>query len=204
MLKRVRGYFFTGLLVLFPVLGTAGVIYWLFIFITNFLVKPLSHYIPSDKQIFVRSASLIVAFILVVFIGFLAKMVFVRKISKPFENLLIRIPLINKIYKTFKQISLALWESQATILRQVVLIEYPRKGIWSVGFTTSCVKSRASEILKGDYIGLFVPTTPNPTSGLFIIVARKDVIFTSISIEDGLKLVVSAGTIEPYEMKKIG
>ena len=204
MLKKIRAYFFTGLLVLLPIIGTVGIIYWIFIVVTNFLINPMQSYFPENiKPVIIRFASLLVAFIIVVFIGMLGKIVFLKKIARPVENLLARIPLFNKIYNTFKQISSAIWESQATILKNVVLLEYPRKGVWSIGFTTSHGPSKVSDILKYKMIGVFITTTPNPTTGIFVFVAKKDLIFLSMSVEEGLKLVVSGGTIEPSEIKKI-
>ncbi len=204
MLKKIRAYFFTGLLVLLPIIGTVGIIYWLFIVVTNFLINPLESYFPENiKPVIIRFASLLVAFIIVVFIGMLGKIVFLKKIARPVEGLLARIPLFNRIYNFFKQISSAIWKSRATILNGVVLLEYPRKGIWSIGFTTSHVPSRTSDVLKNEMMGVFITTTPNPTTGVYILVPKKDIIFLSMPVEDGLKLVVSGGTIEPSEIKKI-
>lgn len=203
MLKKIRGYFFTGLLVLLPIIATVGIIYWLFMVVTNFLVNPLKSYFPENMEPAMRFASLLVAFIIVVFIGMLGKIVFLKKIARPIEGLLARIPLFNKIYNFFKQISSAIWKSRATILNGVVLLEYPRKGIWSIGFTTSHAPSITSDVLKNEMVGIFITTTPNPTTGVYIFVPKKDVMFLSISVEEGLKLVVSGGTIEPSEIRKI-
>ena len=157
MLKKIRTYFFTGLLVLLPIIATVGIIYWLFMFVTNFFINPLKSYFPENiEPVIIRFASLLGAFIIVVFVGMLGRIVFLKKIAKPVEGLLARIPLFNKIYNTFKQISSAIWESQATILKNVVLLEYPRKGVWSLGFTTSHGSSKVSDILKDKMIGVFI------------------------------------------------
>ena len=127
-------------------------------------------------------------------LGLLVSNVIGKKLYKAFENLLDRIPIINKIYISIKQITSTLSTSGSNkAFEKVVIIEYPRKGLWTMAMVTG----RTKNIHNSDFYNIFVPTTPNPTSGYLIFIKKKDVIETSLSVEEGLKIIISGGLMSP-------
>ena len=111
--------------------------------------------------------------------------------------MVIKVPFMGKIYAASKQIFSAVIGQGKTIFKQVVLIEYPRKGLYSIGFTTGTAKGEVKEALDANGINVFIPTTPNPTSGMLIIMPRDNIKFLKMSVEEGMKMVVSGGSVSP-------
>ena len=131
----------------------------------------------------------------VMLVGAGARILFLRKFFTFWENLFLKVPMINKIYTGIKQIGKAFLGEGRTMFKKVALIEYPRKGIYSVAFVTAKGKKELAEISGCELVSLFLPTTPNPTSGLFIAVPKDEVTILDMSIEDGFKLIISAGAV---------
>jgi len=136
-------------------------------------------------------------------IGIIASNYFGKKIVGIGENVLARIPLVSTIYFAAKQMLEAFTIDEAKAFRQVVLVEYPRKGLFSVGFITSDAPIGINQLKEDKLVNIFVPTTPNPTSGIFIIAEEHELIFLNISVEDGIKFIVSAGMITPKPLKSL-
>ncbi|NUZ05776.1 DUF502 domain-containing protein [Piscinibacter koreensis] len=113
------------------------------------------------------------------------------------HRLLNKIPIVKQIYSSVKQVSDTLFSSSGNAFREAVLVEYPRPGAWTIAFVTGKPGGEAAEHLSGDYLSVYVPTTPNPTSGFFLMVSRADVIALQMSVDDALKYVISMGVVAP-------
>jgi uncharacterized membrane protein len=136
-------------------------------------------------------------FLVILLVGVFATNVIGKRMISIGERILARIPLVNKIYAAVQQISSAFLGSKSSIFSTVVLIEYPRKGVYSLGFVTSVAKGEVQHKTAQQVVGVFVPTTPNPTSGLLVFIPEGDLIRLDMSPEDGLKLVISGGVFTP-------
>lgn len=199
MIAKIRNYIFTGLLVVLPLIVSIAVLWWIFVKITNGVVQLLPHALKANPtwRIIIRLCIPIVLLALLALIGMIARIVFIRKIFGLGERLLIKIPLFNKIYITVKQISQAFLSPEKTIFNRVVLVEYPRKGLYSIGFVTSKAKGEVQAKTRDEVMNIFIPTTPNPTSGVLIFAAPHEVTKLDMNVEDGMKLVISGGAIVP-------
>lgn len=202
LMARFRNYVITGLIVVFPLFTTLAILWWIFIKLTNISFK----FIPPERiahpgwNIAVR---IIVPFVIVLIlsvIGMVARIVFIRNLFGIGEKLLVKIPLFNKIYIALKQLSYVFLSGEKTIFKKVVLLEYPRKGLYSIGFITSYKKDLFNKALKGAVVSVFVPTTPNPTSGVLVYTHLDQIKELDLTVEEGLKLVISGGTVYPDEL----
>tara|TARA_B100001996_G_scaffold268995_1_gene210330 strand:+ start:1162 stop:1776 length:615 start_codon:yes stop_codon:yes gene_type:complete len=194
LVSRVRNYFLTGAVVLVPI----AVTFYLTLFIIKISSKILpkeinpNNYLPID----IPGLEIIISFIIITFIGWLSLSFIGKKIFELLNNLLKRIPILRTIYSAIGQMTETFTESDKK-KKSVVLIEYPRKGMWAVGFATKENKGIISKKTNEELINVFVPTTPNPTSGFLLMIPKKDVIFLDISFEQASKFIVSAGTSDP-------
>ena len=135
-------------------------------------------------------------------IGWTAKILVVNRFFSLGEKTLIKVPLVGRIYNAVKQISSAFLGHGKTIFKQVVLVEYPRKGIYSLGFTTGVSKGEIKDAMRRSCVNVFLPTTPNPTSGFFLVIPKEEIRFMKMSVEEGMKLVVSGGSVTPSYLDK--
>lgn len=197
--KRIRKNFFTGLIIVVPVLGSFFIFSWCFIKITNLLIQyiPDQYLSNQSMRILARFIGLISMGIGIIFIGWFTKNYFGRKFVDIWENIFTKIPLFNRIYVALKQIMNAFWGTDKAIFEDVVLIEYPRPGIYAIAFVTSRAEGEIQDKTPFVVANVFVPTTPNPTSGVFVLVPEKDLIPLQMSVEEGLKLVISGGAVTP-------
>jgi len=134
---------------------------------------------------------------LLTFIGFLTAGLIGRYIIKLGERIISRLPIIRSIYGALKQIFENVLNSSSKSFREVVLIEYPRKGIWAIGFITGNTKGEVKSLSNKEMVNVFLPTTPNPTSGFLLFLPKKDVKILNMSIEEGIKMVISGGIVTP-------
>lgn len=197
--------FFNGIVLLIPIFVSIMLLKWLLLWINAIVLDPILGLVNSVlpegiQRVFIAK---MLIFIMVVagisFIGYAAKVIFINRIFSMGEKMLLNVPILGKIYRSVKQISSAFIGQGKTIFKQVVLIEYPRKGLYTIGFTTGTSKGE----IKGDMstaVNVFVPTTPNPTSGFFLVVPKESIRFLKMSVEEGLKLVVSGGSVTPEEV----
>ena len=198
-MSKIRSWFFTGMLVITPLLLTIYVV-WTFITFVDNLIVPIvpKNYQPSNFIPFaLPGLGLIIVFVVTTFIGSLAKGLFGRTLIKLWENILNRMPVVRSVYNAIKQILETIMASQSDAFRQAVLVEYPRKNIWAIGFVTGSAKGEVGKIIKNKLINVFMPTTPNPTSGFLLFFPEEDLIYLKMSVEDALKLVVSGGMVVP-------
>lgn len=193
--KIIERQFFAGLAVLLPIGLTLYIVWTLFNFVSK-SVAPLLIRIPLLQEmpvVAIRVIAFLITFVIIWIIGMVATNIVGRKILKLPEVLLLKAPVVNRIYQTIRQIIQTIIVSK-TALRQVVLVEYPRKGVYTIAFVTNVYEEKGKK-----NVSLFIPTTPNPTSGFFVIVPEEEVISLKMTVEEAMKLVVSAGIITPED-----
>mgnify|MGYP006113119151 FL=1 len=188
---RLRNYFITGAIVLIPI----GITIYLTLFIiklsSSFLPKTINpnSYLPID----IPGIEILITIILITLIGGLSLSFLGKKFLEFFNNILKRIPILRTIYSAVGQLTESFTKSKGT-KKSVVVLEYPRKGIWVVGFATAENVGEISKKTNEKLVNIFVPTTPNPTSGFLLMVPKKDVIYLDMSFEEASRFIVSAGT----------
>ncbi len=201
MLKgNLRKYFITGLLIILPIVLTLWVLTKAFFLITDYLFRLIQHFypLPSFKlDLLARLGSLVIIFLAFIIVGMLARNVFGKRLLHILDIICSRIPVFGRVYGVIKQISQAVIGQEKTIFKKAVLIEYPRRGVYSVAFLMSEGRGEVQEKTTTDVVNVFVPTTPNPTSGMLIMLPREDIIPLDMTVEDGMKLVVSGGAVVP-------
>jgi len=193
----IRRYFFTGLLISAPIGAT--------IYITKFIVEFIAGLVPDRfnpngllPEIIgyrIPGLELIISFLSFILIGLIFSTLFGRSILGFFDTVISRIPIAGNVYRAIKQIT-ETFSSADAAYQKVVLIEYPRKGIYAIGFMTGETRGEIKE-KKDEMVNVFVPTTPNPTSGFLLFFRKDDIIELDMSVEDAIKLVVSAGMVVP-------
>ena len=185
MRKQLRKSFFTGLLVVIPIGAT--------IYILIFLIEILNDLLPFSFLPY--GTGIVLTIILITLVGFMTTNFIGKRLIEGGEQVIFRIPLVKNVYAAVKQISDAMLSSPGKKYRRVVLIEYPRKGIYTLAFVTGIAKGEIQNKTTSNVINLFVPTTPNPTSGFYLMVPENDVIDLDISVEDAFKLLISGGMV---------
>lgn len=201
MLREWRRNFFTGLLTLLPLVITLALITWFFKKIDNIIIGQLVNLLPKNwiesvpAKIFWKLISLSIVIVSITFIGIITRNVLVKKILELAEKIVVKVPLVNKIYTTAKEIR-DTFVGRKRGFNRVVLVEYPRKGIYTIGFVVNpTAPNEVGEHLAQSALTIFLPTTPNPTSGLLIFVPERETVPLKISIQDTMKLIISGGTI---------
>ena len=191
---KIRNYFITGVVVLIPIGITVYLTLLLVKISSKILPKELNpnHYLPYD----IPGVEIIISVFLITLIGWLSLSFLGRKLLKIFEDILQRIPILRTIYSAITQMTETFTKSKGDA-KNVVLVEYPRKGSWAVGFATKENTSVISEKTKQNMVNVFIPTTPNPTSGFLLMFPKEDVIYLDITFEQASKFIVSAGTSDP-------
>lgn len=197
---RIRNYFLTGLVVAGPLLVTAWLT-WSFINWVDNLVQPFipptyrpETYLPWP----IPGTGLVIAFIALTLLGFLTANLVGRTMVGWGESLLSRMPIVRPVYKTMKQIFETLFSKTGSGFRQVALVEFPAPGMWSLVFVSLPPSADlAAKLPEGEHVSAFMPCTPNPTTGFFFYVLRKDLIVLDISVESAMTLLISAGMVQP-------
>jgi len=191
---RIRNNFIAGVVVLIPI----GIIIYLTLFIISISSKILpkeinpNHYLPYD----IPGVEIIISLILITLIGWLSLSFIGKRLLSLFNSILKRIPILRTIYSALGQMTEAFAKTDKE-KKNVVLVEYPRKGSWAVGFATKENSGEISDKIKKNLINVFVPTTPNPTSGFLLMYPKEDVIYLDLTFEEASKFIVSAGTSNP-------
>ncbi len=188
----LRRYLITGIVVTLPAFVTIWVLWNLFSFIDGLPKK-----IPGQPFAGIPGVGFVIFFVMIIFVGIFATNIIGKRLISFGEKIMARIPLANRIYKAVQQISTAFLGSQRSIFSQAVLVEYPRKGLYSLGFVTSEAEGEVQHKTENRLVCVFVPTTPNPTSGVLIFSPREHLIYLDMTTEDGLKLVISGGVVVP-------
>jgi uncharacterized membrane protein len=195
-----RRKFFTGLIILLPTVVTAYVFYRLFVSIDNILEPVVMRYPFLD----IPGLGFLSVILIILLTGIFAGNFFGGTIIAWMESVVFRIPLISRIYIAIKQLSEVFLKQERTVFKRAVLIQYPRPGIYVVGFVTSSWRFKDENGNEKTFVNIFLPTTPNPTSGLFLMVPEAEVMPFDYTIEDALKLVISGGAVLPGEKAAYG
>jgi len=191
---KLRNYFITGIVVLIPIGVT--------LYLTRFFIRVSSKLIPAEINpnnylpILIPGLEIILAIIFITLIGYLSLSFIGKKILQLFNDLLKRIPILRTIYSAIGQMAETLAPKRKS-KKSVVLVEYPRKGSWAVGFATKDNKGEISKRTNQKLVNVFVPTTPNPTSGFLLMFPKEDLIYLDMNFEEASKFIVSAGTSDP-------
>tara|TARA_B110000444_G_scaffold74882_1_gene70500 strand:+ start:775 stop:1419 length:645 start_codon:yes stop_codon:yes gene_type:complete len=202
-LSKIRSYFLTGVIITAPV----GLTFYVAILFIGFVDSRVRNIIPEKYHydnllpIEIPGIGLLFVFILLTFIGFLTAGLIGRFIIKLGERIISRLPIIRSVYGALKQIFESVLASSSKSFREVVLIEYPRKGVWAIGFITGDTKGEVQNATKENMVNVFLPTTPNPTSGFLLFIPRKEVTILDMNVEEGIKMVISGGIVTPKQKK---
>ena len=205
---NLRNNFFKWILVSAPIFITLYVAWILIKYFDNKVTPILGPIIPSSFNpssylpFEIPGIGLITVFIFFAAIGFLTTGFLGRIFSSFAERTLSRMPILRNIYNGLKQLFETLLAKKKDSFREVILLEYPRKGIWAMGFLTGHTEGEVQRRTKNSMINIFLPTTPNPTSGFLLFVPFKDVLRLNMTVEEGIKMIISAGMITPSENQK--
>ncbi|HDQ43952.1 MAG TPA: DUF502 domain-containing protein [bacterium] len=206
-MNELRKTFVAGLLVAVPMALTLFIFIWLFHFFDGMLAGPVTHLLrnlrvhPFTEPI--PGVGLLVLIVLILLVGTLTRNYFGKKLFLIGDFIVTRIPIINRIYIAIREISEAVLSEKREIFKKAVLIEYPRKGLYSIAFFTQDTRGPVQDRLDDDVVSVFVPTTPNPTSGFLLFVPKRHVTELEMTVEDALKLVISGGSLHLKEKKGI-
>ncbi len=200
MKGQFKRYFITGLLVITPIWGTYLVLSTLLSFLEGFLGNFLKgigsgYYIPG--------MGIITLFVLIFLVGVLTTNFIGRKVMDLWERAMNRVPLVRSIYTVFKHIVDTLSLQGKEHYNRVVLIEFPRDGVYAIGFVTGVTRGEVQNLTKETVVNVFIPTTPNPTTGYFVFVPENKVTPLSMSVEDAMKMIISGGLYTPPNLKDV-
>ena len=196
LIAKIRNYFLAGVVVMIPIAATA----YLTIFIINISEKILpksinpNQYLPFD----IPGLEILITFIILTFIGLLSLTFLGKRLLLINQKILNKIPILRTIYNGLGQLTKS-FANKDNSNKKIVLLEYPRKGIWSIGFATNKNEGEISTKLNRKLVNVFVPTTPNPTSGFLLMVPKEDLIYLDMNFEDASKFIMSAGSINPLK-----
>lgn len=200
---RLRAYFFAGILVTAPI-GITLYLTWLIIDFVDGQVTPLipARYNPETYLPFgIPGLGVVVAVVFLTVIGALTAGLLGRWLVRASDRIMQRMPVVRNIHSALKQILETVLAQQSKAFRQVVLVEYPRRGIWTLGFITGETAGEVQSVTEGDVLNVFIPTTPNPTSGFLLFVPRADALVLSMTVEEGIKMVISGGIVTPPDRR---
>jgi uncharacterized membrane protein len=194
----LKKYFITGLLIWVPLAITV----WVMASIVRTMDQTLL-LLPAGLQpekligFYVPGVGVILTFLIVVLTGLVTANLIGQRLVRFWEGILARIPVVKSIYYSVKQVSDTLFSSSGEAFRKALLVQYPRQGSWTIAFLTGQPGGAVADHLSGEYVSVYVPTTPNPTSGFFLMMPRADVIELDMSVDDALKYIISMGVVAP-------
>lgn len=206
---RLRAYFLAGILVTAPLAITIALASWLIEFVDSRIVPliPLRYnpdvYLKEylGYEIGIPGLGLVVLIVFITLVGAMTAGFLGRFVIRFSENMLNRMPVIRSIYGASKQILETVLRQQSNAFRQAVLVEYPRRGIWAVGFITGRTEGEVQNLIADDLINVFLPTTPNPTSGFLLFVPKQDLVLLDMAVEEAIKMVISGGIVTPPDRR---
>ena len=200
-MKRLRNYFISGLLFWIP-LALSVLLIKFFLEVVNNLVP--TRLLPEsllNLDTTIPGSGIVLVILIILITGALVTNILGRKLLDLWERALNKIPGFRNIYNALKKISSTVLNTSSESFRKAFLIQYPSKGIWVIAFQSGDYKGEVESIIGKDVINLFVPTTPNPTSGFFVMIPKKDAFELQMSVEEAFKLVISAGVVTPDNLK---
>jgi uncharacterized membrane protein len=199
--KRLRNYFISGLLFWIP-LALSVIVIKFFLELINSLVP--QKYLPEalfNLDTTIPGSGIILVLLIILITGVMVTNILGRKLVALWEKVLNKIPGFRNVYNVLKKVSDTVFNTSTESFRKAFLIQYPSKGIWVIAFQSGDYRGEAKSIIGEEIMNLFVPTTPNPTSGFFVMMAKKDAFELDMSVEEAFKLVISAGVVTPNSVK---
>jgi len=197
LFRKISNNFFKGILISAPIIITLYIAWGLIKFFDK-KASPLLGTFPFE----IPGFGLITVFIFFAIIGFITTGLLGRIFSSSIEKVLSKMPVLRNIYSGLKQLFEAILAKKSNSFREVVLLEYPREGIWAMGFLTGDTQGEVNRKTKNQMVNIFLPTTPNPTSGFLLFVPKKDILRLTMTVEEGIKMIISAGMLTPSENQK--
>ena len=200
-MKRLRNYFISGLLFWIP-LALSVIVIKFFLELVNNLIP--QKYLPEaifKLDTTIPGSGIILVLLVILITGVMVTNILGRKLVALWEKVLNKIPGFRNIYNVLKKVSDTVFNTSTESFRKAFLIQYPSKGIWVIAFQSGDYRDEAESIIGEEIMNLFVPTTPNPTSGFFVLIAKKDAFELDMSVEEAFKLVISAGVVTPNSVK---
>lgn len=196
---RLKRYFFSGLGVFLPLALTVFLFIWVFNFTDGFFGKFIQPFFSDEFRYYFPGLSILIGVVIITLIGFVVTQYFGRRIHRLFERLLLQLPFFKQVYPAFREMARFLFAREKIAFKQVVIIEYPRKGIYSIGFLTNDAPQKACEKVGIPMVNVYIPSVPNPLTGFVYLVPREEVIFTDLTVEDTLRYLVSGGVVTSGE-----
>jgi uncharacterized membrane protein len=193
--KNLRNSFFAGLLVVVPVAASVLILLGVFTWVTDFMLPDFLH-----KQMLTplyRIIALVLFVAVTIGVGRVTRLVMGKRIVSATESLITHVPLLNKTYGFMKEISQTLLSGKKTMFQRVVVVEFPRAGMYTIGFVTSEAGGEVQEKTREALISVFVPATPNPTSGILLFIPRGELVDLEMSVAEGMKMIISCGSVVP-------
>ncbi len=200
--RDLRNSFFAGLLVIVPVAASVGTLLWLFNTFTGWLIPRVLREPDGSVPFQYRVIALLLFVVLTIVLGWVTRLVVGKQMVRFTESLILRIPVLNKIYGFAKEVSDTMLGGKKTVFDRVVMVEYPRPGVYTIGFVTNEAQGEAQAKTKQHMINVFFPTTPNPTSGWLALVPKEQVIDLDMTVGEGMKLIISGGAVVPTYREK--
>ena len=200
-MKRLRNYFISGLLFWIP-LALSVIVIKFFLELVNNLIP--QKYLPEaifNLDTTIPGSGIILVLLVILITGVMVTNILGRKLVALWEKVLNKIPGFRNVYNVLKKVSDTVFNTSTESFRKAFLIQYPSKGIWVIAFQSGDYRGEAKSIIGEEIMNLFVPTTPNPTSGFFVMMAKKDAFELDMSVEEAFKLVISAGVVTPNSVK---
>lgn len=197
-MKKLRNYFLAGLIVILPAVVSFYILLSLFTYFDGFFARWIGRIpVVGETLVSIPGVGLFLTVLSIMLVGLFTANIVGRRVVAYGDKVFSRTPVIRTIYNTVKQIVDAFAISGNGAFQQVVLVEYPREGLFALGFLTSKIKGEIAGHIADDIVAVFIPTTPNPTSGMLIFVPRASVKVLAMSVDEGLKLIVSGGMVSP-------
>ena len=195
---QLKKYFITGLLIWVPVAITVWVLALIVRTMDQSLLLLPSAIRPENLLgIYIPGIGALLTLLVVFLTGLIAANIIGQKLILFWEGILARIPVVKSVYYSVKQVSDTLFSSSGDAFRKALLIEYPRKGVWTIAFMTGQPGGDVINHLSGDYVSIYIPTTPNPTSGFFLMMPKNEVVELDMTVDDALKYIISMGVVAP-------
>ena len=196
-MNKLKRYFITGLLTILPIFLTIYFLFIIFRFIDNIIGRIINRYLELEFGFSIPGLGFILAILIIIVTGFVVSHLVSKRALPLIERWFLRIPGVRQVFPPIKQIVGSIFSKDKTAFRKVVLVEFPSKGIWSVGFMTNEGFREAQELTGQELVHVLIGSTPSPWSGFFILVPKNAVKFLEMSVEDGIKLIVSGGILKP-------
>jgi uncharacterized membrane protein len=196
----MKKYFITGLLVLVPVIITGWVLSTLINTLDQSLLLLPKHWRPKELVGHnIPGLGALLTLLIILVTGMIATNIFGQQLIAWWDAIMARVPVVKSIYSSVKQVSDTLFSEKGNAFRKAVLVQYPRQGSWTIAFLTGTPGGEVSAYLHGEYVSVYVPTTPNPTSGFFLMLPSVDVVELEMSVDQALKYIISMGVVAPSE-----